>query len=319
MPVLDASVYVPSRMLRHRHLATYLPYFLKKAPTLPYVRNRISTPDQDFIDLDTIINKSNRLAILCHGLEGDSSSKYVRSIGAQLSELDYDVVAMNYRGCSGEMNRSIQMYHSGKTDDLDTVINAYIDSYDEIILIGFSLGGNLVLKYVGERGNQIHSNIKASVAVSVPCDLASCSSAFTRPENYLYEQRFMVSLKKKLRIKKKQFPDLIDTSRLGKVKNIYTFDDLYTAPIHGFADADDYYKQCSSKQFLQDIKIPTLIVSSIDDPFLTQESIPYTEAKNSDYLYLLATKYGGHVGFAWNLKDNTYSEDMTLQFLEKHL
>lgn len=217
------------------------------------------------------------------------------------------------------MNKQLQMYHSGKTDDLDCVIQNYKENYDSILLVGFSLGGNLVLKYLGERGENILPKISGGIAISVPCDLSSCSNAFTRRENYLYEQRFMVSLKKKLKIKKKQFPKLVDISQLTKIKNIYHFDDKYTAPIHGFRDAEDYYAQCSSKQFLPDIVRPTLLISSKDDPFLTVESFPFHEAQNSSYLYLLATEFGGHVGFAWDLKDRTYSEEQALHFIKKYI
>lgn len=319
MPILDPSQYIPRKLLQHRHIATMAPYFLRKSDQLPYIRERVDTPDGDFVDVDRITHGNKRIAILCHGLEGDSQSKYVVGQGAQLIRNHWDIAAMNYRGCSGEMNRKLQMYHSGKTEDLQTVIDYVEPDYDHIVLIGYSLGGNLVIKYTGEQNPHKTTKLRATVGISVPVDLSACSNAFSRRENYFYEKRFMVTLKQKVKLKHKVFPDKIDLEPLQKMKSIYEFDDAYTAPIHGFKDAEDYYAQNNCKQFLGDIDIPTLILNSKDDPFLHPDCFPFSEAEDSAFVHLLATDYGGHVGFALDLQRRYFSEEKTLEFINQYL
>lgn len=319
MPILDSSEYIPRKVLRNRHMATMLPYFFRKPITLPYQRERITTSDNDFVDIDRVSIGSNKIAILCHGLEGDSNSKYIKGMGMASLDNGWDIAAMNYRGCSGEMNDKLQMYHSGKTDDLQDVIDHLETNYLYIALIGFSLGGNLVTKYAGEENSKRSDKIIAVVGLSVPCQLSACSNAFTRTENYFYEHRFMVSLKDKVRQKHKMFPNEIDISPLKKIKTVLAFDDTYTAPVHGYKDAEDYYTQNSCTQFINNINIPTLILNALDDPFLHPSCFPYSEVEASDSVFLLTTQYGGHVGFAWEVRGRYFSEEKTLAFINQYL
>lgn len=214
-----------------------------------------------------------------------------------LSDKGWDVVCMNYRFCSGRINKQVRMYHSGATDDLDTVINHYKEAYQEISLVGFSLGGNLVLKYAGENSGQKANNIKKIVAVSVPVDLGAGSINISKKSNFLYQNNFLKSLTAKVKEKHQQHPEAIDLDLLSKIKTLYDFDDYYTGPLHGYSDAQDYYTQCSSKQFLSEIDIDSLIINALDDPFLPEACYPYEEAQDNPRLQLETPAYGGHVGF----------------------
>ena len=214
-----------------------------------------------------------------------------------LSHRGWDVVCVNYRSCSGRINKQKRMYHSGATYDLDTVIQHYIDKYEQLALVGFSLGGNLVLKYSGERARQLDDRIRQIVAVSVPVDLLAGSLNISKKSNFLYQNNFLKSLTRKIREKHKQFPDDIDLQLLKEIKTLYDFDDFYTGPLHSYKDARDYYAQCSSLQFLRDIDRNTLIINALDDPFLPEACYPYTEAKANPRLQMMTPRYGGHVGF----------------------
>ena len=206
------------------------------------------------------------------------------------------------------------MYHSGATDDLETIIHHYEADYSEIALVGFSLGGNLVLKYCGENGSQLNTKISKVTATSVPVDLGAGSINISQRHNYIYQKNFLQSLTKKIKAKHQQYPDDIDLSLLKKIKTLYDFDDYYTGPVHGFKDASDYYNQCSSKQFIKDIKIPCLILNALDDPFLPQECYPHKEAKDNKHVQLLTPTYGGHVGFV-SKGESYWDEKVINQFL----
>ncbi len=295
-----------------------------------YVRERIDTPDGDFLDIDwsrpdrqspatpgsrtdqwSRATRGTSVAILSHGLEGSSQRAYIKGMASALNRHGWDVAAWNCRGCSGEPNRRLSSYHSGSSRDLKTVIDHVADDYDTIALVGFSLGGNLTLKHLGEMG----PNTRASAAAvfSVPCDLAASSTALARPVNRIYMKHFLVSLRNKIQAKMRLFPGLVDDTGYARVRTFRDFDDRYTAPLHGFRDAEDYWTQCSSRQFIPEIRIPTLLVSAQDDPFLAPECFPVAEARKSPFFHLEIPGRGGHVGF--NNGRSFYSETRTVQFL----
>jgi hypothetical protein len=224
-------------------------------------------------------------------------------------------VALNYRGCSGEMNRKVQMYHSGFTDDLHFTVNHFENSYEEIGLAGFSLGGNILLKYLGESVALLSPKIKAAVGISVPCDLSAGATKIAEWDNYFYEKRFLTTLEKKIRLKKRMFPDQINLDNLSRTKSLRDFDEYYTGPLHGFNDAEDYYQKAHCKQFLSNIKTPTLLISALDDPFLPEESYPFAEAKRNPNLGFIPSAYGGHVGFSLRGSKYYWEEQMIAQFL----
>ncbi|GHN02782.1 hypothetical protein WSM22_42710 [Cytophagales bacterium WSM2-2] len=223
----------------------------------------------------------------------------------------FDILAWNYRGCSGEMNRAKRFYHSGATDDLHSVVEHTVKNYNELFLVGFSLGGNLALKYLGER--QVNDKIKGAVAFSVPLDLDKSCSKISQPSNWIYSQRFVKSLKKKVRAKA-ALMEGFDVSEIDSVKDLREFDDKYTGPLHGFKDAIDYYYQNSSIRFLEYIKTPTLIVNAKNDPFLSQECFP--ENLTNTFVTLEYPLRGGHVGFSsFNGNGVYWSEQRALEFI----
>ena len=322
MALLDNSTYNPKYFFRSKHLNTMYRTLFHNF-TISYKRERLELNDNDFIDLDFATVTSNKIAIVLHGLEGSSNSNYVKSLTQVLNENQWDVVAVNFRGCSGESNRLLSSYHSGKTDDLLSVINFLEEqySYESYSLIGFSLGGNVTLKYLGEDQDRSSKKIKSAVTISVPCDLKGSSESIAQFWNKVYMQRFLISLKKKSHKKLKQFPDsFLKKENIEKVKNFLDFDNMYTAPAHGFKDAFDYWEKSSSKQFIGNIKVPTLLITASDDPFLSDSCIPIEEAKNNKNFVLEITRHGGHVGFNSNLSPSNgwWLENRIVQFLEDY-
>ena len=307
--------YLPPFFLFSPHLETIYPSLLRRVKLTPYTRERIPTPDNDFLDLDWIKKDSDKVVIISHGLEGNTERPYIRGMAKALYDQGFDVLAWNFRGCSEEMNRQTRFYHSGATDDLDTVIRHVIQSknYNAIFLVGFSLGGNLTLKYLGER--DVQPAIKKAVVFSVPMDLKTSCEKISSPGNRIYSNRFLKSLKRKILLKSLTRQDL-DVSGLSSIKTLLAFDDRYTAPLHGFKDALDYYAQCSSIHFVRDIRIPTLIINTLNDPFLSADCFPKEALANHPYVKLEILQRGGHVGFAQFNKNGLYwSEQRALEFL----
>lgn len=303
--------------LFNAHLETIFPSQFRSVKLPPYQRERISTPDHDFIDLDWLTQGSGKLVIISHGLEGDSSRPYVKGMAKALFENEYDVLAWNYRGCSGELNKALHFYHSGATDDLAVVVDhASSKAYTEINLVGFSLGGNLTLKYLGEERTR-PERLRKAVTFSVPLDLQTSCIKISQPSNWIYSRRFVRSLRKKVQEKSKVMPAL-DASGLRNVRTLQEFDDVFTGPIHGFKNAIDYYTQSSSLQVVKDIQTPTLIINAENDPFLSPQCYPADILRNHPFVTFESPKHGGHVGFAQFTKNGLYwSEERTLEFLSR--
>jgi hypothetical protein len=319
MPIISNSTYQPPfAIFKNGHLNTIYPSQFRKVKNVNYQRERITTPDDDFIDLDWVFNHENRVVIVCHGLEGKAESAYVKGMAKIFAQNNWSVCAYNYRGCSGEPNRQIRAYHSGATDDLELVIQAVLaKGFGEIVLIGFSLGGNLVLKYTGENGSNIHTEIKKTVAFSTPVHLESSSDVLQQPHNWLYMKRFSSKLQEKVKAKKELLIKAgFDVETLSSAKSFYVFDELFTAKAHGFSSRIDYYTKNSSLQFLENIAIPTLLINAKDDPFLSPECFPESIAKKHKYFHLEMPKYGGHVGFTTFGSDNVFwSEQRAFEFV----
>jgi predicted alpha/beta-fold hydrolase len=305
-------------MFSNPHVQTVFPSLFRRVSGVHYQRHRIDTPDNDFLDLDKSTVGSRRLAIILHGLEGDSSRAYVLGMVKAVNKRGWDALVVNFRGCSGVSNKRVRFYHSGDTQDLETVIS-YVtanEKYSELALIGFSLGGNVILKYLGERGTQTNSLITKAVAFSVPCHLESSSNHLAKSANKIYLKRFLRLLRKKIRMKMAIMPEQISDHDYRTIKTFKEFDDRYTAPMFGFSGAEDYWRKASSKPFLASISIPTLLVNAADDPFLTDLCYPTEEAKNNPGFFLEIPKFGGHVGFmAFNPTREYWSESRTVSFL----
>lgn len=318
MPLVENSNYRPPLFFKNAHLQTSLPTLLRKVRGIHYKRERISTPDDDFLDLDWSARGSNKVCILCHGLESSSGEPYMRGMAKAFNRRGWDAAAMNFRGCSGEPNRRLRSYHSGATDDLQTVIDHIqrLDRYKEIVVVGFSLGGNLVLKYIGEQGIHISPIISGAAALSVPCDLESCSRQMAKQGNKFYMRRFIKKLNRKME-RKCRFPEApFHYEQFLKMKTFKEFDDLYTGPVHGFKDAVEYWTRCSCRQFLHRIQIPTLLINAMDDPFLTERCHPVPEAAENPQFYFERPAYGGHLGFiSMNSNGEYWHEKRVADFL----
>jgi hypothetical protein len=318
MPLIARSSYTPPLLLANGHLQTILPNLLRKVQGVDYTRERIATADGDFLDLDWLRGGSHRLAVLSHGLEGSSTRHYMLGMARAFSRAGWDVLAWNFRGCSGEPNQTIVFYHSGATYDLHAVVEhaAARGDYAEMALIGFSMGGNLTLKYLGEGLFPIDSRIKKAVVFSVPCDLASSARKMASRANSIYMTRFLRMLHDKIRAKMESWPDHLDDSEYRSIKTFEQFDDRYTAPLHGFKDAADYYRQASCRQFLGSLTVPALLVNACNDPFLSAACYPVEEARRSPWLHLERPRSGGHVGFLDFNGDGLYwSERRALEFV----
>jgi uncharacterized protein len=239
--------------------------------------------------------------ILVHGLEGSSAAGYARSLAQAALEAGCAVHRFNMRSCGGTEHISGRtLYHSGQTSDLLAVIHQIkreLRPGVPIFPIGFSLGGNVVLKLCGELGESAADLIAGAAAVSTPIDLAACVRQLDRPSNILYARRFVARLKDRVRAKTRLSPGLFDLTGLDRVRNIYTFDDRFTAQAFGFGSADNYYATQSANQFLERIRVPTLIVQAKDDPLIPFAVYNHPAFATNPCLHLLATEYGGHLGF----------------------
>ncbi len=314
MPIVS-SEFLGNKFTRNAHLETALPGLFRRL-SIPYQRERLPLNDGDFIDLDWHKVGSKKLLVLFHGLEGSSQSQYIKGFVKKFSANQFDCCAVNFRSCSGEMNHLLRSYHSGVSADVNEVIQ-YVKKqhcYSEIYLSGFSLGGNVLLKYLGENQFEIPPEVKAAAAFSVPIDLASSSKKLASKSNYLYMQMFLSGLNKKLILKDKMFPGLLNLNGLNQIRTFGEWDSRFTAPLHGFKDAADYYQKVSSKQFLKNIQVPTLLLNALNDPFLSPECFP-EEKDLSGQLTFERVNYGGHCGFSYALPNGTYySEQRALHF-----
>jgi predicted alpha/beta-fold hydrolase len=311
MPELASSYRAP-RLLRGGHVQTLLGALLPAAARPPFRPERLELPDGDCLQLGWWRGGHARLLVLCHGLEGSLQAVYIRSLAAASARAGWDILAWNYRGCGGLPNRLPRSYHSGESGDLRAVIDHAAPAYADVALVGFSLGGNLTLKYLGEA--PAHPAVRAAVAVSAPVDLASSAMALDeRPANRLYQRRFLRSLLAKAQAKARRFPQAV--GRLDGIHTIRDFDERFTAPLHGFRDADDYYARASALPHLTALRVPALLLNALDDPLLASPSFPCDLASLSPHLHLEAPAHGGHVGFL-DGRLRRWHEGRVLGFLE---
>jgi predicted alpha/beta-fold hydrolase len=322
MPVFSSD-FLPTIPFRNGYFnTTYRPLFMKDKAT--YARKRITTWDHDFFDLDFSFVGSKTIVLLIHGLEGSSDSKYMASNVNHLNNEGIDTVCFNLRGCSGEDNLLLSTYHSGKTEDVDFVINNLLENYNynNIVIVGFSLGGNLTLKYIGEKGKNISPVIKGGIAVSVPIDIGSAEIEMDKLKNKLFMEMFFKTMKNKLLEKAYKFPEYkLDQGKLFKATKFKHLEHLYTVPVFGFKSPEDYWEKASSKPYLSNIKKPTLLINAKDDSFLSRDCFPFREAENSDFFFFEETKYGGHCGFITSFKpdENKWLEFRIERFIKENI
>lgn len=318
MPVLDSD-YKPPFWAKKSFVSTVFSGLARQVKGLEQQRERLELEVGDFLDLDWSYasTTSSKVIILLHGLEGHAQRPYVTGPAKLFNDNGVDACTVNFRGCSGEPNRLYRSYHSGATEDLDSVINHILNKerYQEIYIKGISLGANMALKYAGER-DETPKELKAIIAVSAPCSLKGSCDALLSLRNKHYAIRFLDHLKKKLKPKLTQFPDKLTINDFNSIKSLIDFDHVYTSKAHGFKDAFDYYERASSLQFLPNIKVPSLIINALNDSFLTASCYPVKEAKNNPQLFLEMPKYGGHVGFI-DKNNIYYNERRALAFVNQ--
>lgn len=321
MHEIDLPPYKPPAWLRGGHLQTILPTLFRQLPESAVRRERLELADGDFLDLDwhdATLSGAARprgVAILAHGLEGSASRVYMRGTARALVSDGWTVCAMNHRGCSGEPNRLLRAYHSGATEDLDAVVERVLqDDPPRIALIGFSLGGNIILKWLGDQGDSTPKAVRAAACFSVPVDLASSSRVMEGLTRRVYMRRFLRTLTAKVTEKALRFPDALSAQGLSQMRTFAEFDDRFTAPVHGFSDAEDYWRKASSLPVLGQIRVRTLLVQALDDPFLSPSCYPTAVAAGNPSLRLLTPRHGGHVGFMAP-GGRYWSEEVAVRFL----
>lgn len=286
-----------------------------------YERERIYLKDGDFLDFDFFRKRNKKLLILCHGLEGSARSHYIKAFVKYFGERSWDSLAINYRSCSGETNPNSFFYVAGRGDEIALALEQARE-YEEVVLVGFSLGGNKILHYLGKTEN-ISLNVKGGVAISPPCDLKESSFLFSKGLNKMYEQFFLGRMKRKLKEKRKKYPELFDRipicfEDLDKVKNLIDFDNYFTCKITGFRDAFDYYEKNSSLSVLENIKHKTLILTALDDPMMGPNCYPWEEVKKNSYLELKTPQYGGHISYA-SFSKTYWLEEFVYQYITENI
>ncbi len=307
MPAFCPQPFQVPPLLRNGHAMTIFAALYRRSFNLPTDERREFQTEPD----TTIVTHchwqperlQHRTVILVHGLEGAADRHYMLGTAEKAWRAGLNVVRMNVRNCGGTEHLTPTLYHSGFTSDLRFLLLELIkqDQLTDLCLIGFSMGGNQALKLAGEMGDAAPPQLKGICAVSPPIDLEQCSIAIRETRNFIYDRRFLKSLKARLQVKNQHFPGLVDLEQLARVRTLWDFDEVVTAPHFGFRDARDYYAQASSGPYLARIKVPTLMIHSQDDPFIP--FTPFAQLPKHDFVRLLTTKHGGHVGF-WQPRQN---------------
>lgn len=294
--------YTPASWLPGAHAMTVFAGVARIPPRLAASPARWELADGDFLDVDRFdAGPAAPVLVVCHGLEGSSRAPYVRGLVALARARGLSALALNFRGCSGEQNRLPRFYHSGETGDLAEVVRRLVLERPgrPIVLAGFSLGGNVTVKYLGERGDALPAEVKAGVAISVPFDLRRSARAIDGPGfwSWVYRERFLRRLRGKALAKARRHPDHFDVPAIRAARTFAAYDAVVTARLHGFPSAEDYWETQSSRRFLAGVRRPLLAVSSLDDPIVPGDSLPLEEARANPAVSLLVTPAGGHVGF----------------------
>lgn len=290
------SEFKPGPLWGNRHVQTIVPNVFFPRPRLALRRERLELPDGDFIDVDWTTGTRGPIVIVLHGLEGSIRSRYACNIMRRIHDLGFRGALPHFRSCSGEPNRLPIGYHSGFTQDLEyfSGLLKQREPGTPLAAVGYSLGGNVLLKWLGESPSA--SRLATGVAVSVPFDLAVCSGAIEKGLSRVYMWDLMARMRRNAKLKFSRIPSPIPLPDIGSLRTFREFDDAMTAPLHGYRDADDYYTRCSSRPFLKNIRVPTLILHSADDPFMTPAALPRDEELSPAVRFELSAR-GGHVGF----------------------
>ncbi len=321
VPRFQPPPFQPPKPLRNGHAMTIFAALYSRQFALPPAEPRAFQTEPD----TTIIafchwqpqREQHRTILMVHGLEGSAARHYMLGAAEQAWRAGCNVVRMNVRNCGGTEHLTPTLYHSGFTSDLRALLFELIehDKLPDICLLGFSMGGNHALKLAGELGDAAPPQLTGVCAVSPPIDLELCSRAIREPRNFIYDRRFLKSLKARMQVKHQLFPGIVDLDKLARARKLWDFDEVVTAPHFGFRDARDYYAQASSGPYLAHIKVPTLIIHAQDDPFIP--FAPFAALPPSEFVRLLTPRHGGHVGF-WqprqNGNSNYWAEETAVAF-----
>ncbi|MEN8205048.1 MAG: hydrolase [Pseudomonadota bacterium] len=318
--MITRSAFRPAWWLPGPHLQTIYPSLFRKRKAPSLTRERFELADGDFIDIDWTRQTKGLRVLILHGLEGSLESHYTGGLLCALEKSGYTAGLMYFRGRSGEPNRLPRSYHSGDTSDLDEIIQRITQPHRdmEIAVIGFSLGGNVLLKWLGEKGHA--ANIKTAIAISVPLDLHHTALNIDRGLSRIYQRHLLNKLTASVTAKAALHSPPFPVDRLHELNTFHKFDNEITAPLHGFRDVNDYYSRSSSKQFLKSIEIPTLLLQAIDDPFLPASALP-NEDELSSAITMELSERGGHVGFVTGsnpLQPRYWLEERILRYLDEH-
>lgn len=294
--MIRESAFRPAWWLPGAHLQTLYPILLRRRVSPALQRQRVELPDGDFVDIDWTAAPGSPRILLLHGLEGSLDSHYSGALLGQLAKHGYQAGLLYFRGRSGEPNRLARSYHSGDTADLDFLIRLFSEAAATQVaaVIGFSLGGNVLLKWLGEQGERIP--LQTAVAISVPFDLDAAARRLQHGLSRIYRHHLLARLRRSVRTRARLHTPPVPLHQLRLLRSFHAFDNAVTAPIHGFRDVDDYYGRSSSRQFLHAIRIPTLILQARDDPFLPASALPGAE-ELGNAVTLELSAHGGHVGF----------------------
>ncbi len=298
---IHVEPFEPAWWCQGPHAQTIWASLLRQRSPLPICRERWETPDGDFLDIDRLPAAPGKpVLVVLHGLEGSSASTRVRSFLHAARTRGWGGLAVNFRSCGDEMNRLRRSYHGGETADVAWVIQRAAEGRGRpgMCCVGLSLGGSVLLKHLGEQGTGAASLVNAAVAISAPFDLSISARAFERRGfNQIYASRLLRSLKRKTRLKLRAYPDLVDRARLAAARTIAEFDEVVTGPVHGFADAEAYWRAASCAPFLASIRVPTLLINALDDPVIPPQALPHQLVAGHPFLTAAFTQAGGHVGF----------------------
>ena len=329
--MITLEPFKPNLLLQNAHVQTIAGALFRHERGVTFRRTRLDTPDGDFIDVDfadvtelewDVLGDDAPVVLVLHGLEGSAEAGYMFETYRQLARRGIRAVGLNFRSCSGAMNRTNRFYHAGASDDVILVHNWLLSLYPDVAhgIMGFSLGANLTLKYLGENNARRSAipQIKAAAAISPFFDMNQSSDVFEHGSGRFYARRFLGELQAKLRIKAAQLRGVIDVEAALRATTVREFDRLVTAPLGGFLDAQDYYAQVSSINFVADVKVPTLVLRALDDPFFAND-LPMELLRQNPCLQLGFTEYGGHVGFVEGFGRNFWAERQAACFLATQL
>lgn len=319
MPLIYESSYTKRPTLYfNSYLETLVPYFTVRVNQISYERERLELNDGDFLDLDWVRSGAKKLMVLTHGFEGNTRDVCMEQSASYFSQQGYDVLLWNLRSCSNELNRLPRFYHHGDIHDLNAVVNhgRKSNEYEEIVLVGFSLGGGILINYLGS--DLPGKDIKCAVAVSVPLDIEATGRKIQSGWNrVIIERNFLEKIKKKVYRKAALFPELINVEKAKKIMSLQDFHREVILPLNGFSSDEEYFGQWSCSQYLSKVKKPLLIINAKNDPILSKGDFPYSECKSSEHIYLETPTYGGHVGFSKKADGDMWYLKRVYSFIEE--